>query len=110
MDANLKAKWIEALRSGKYKQTTHYLKDDQGFCCLGVLCDIQGADFDAIRTEFGTLSLSSSPQKYLGGLGMMAPRLTTLNDDGKSFAEIADYIEMNIPTDEVVSPQETPHE
>jgi len=24
-----------------YKKTTKHLKDDTGFCCLGVLCDIQ---------------------------------------------------------------------
>lgn len=39
-------KWIEALRSRKYKQTTSVLhakapdKGKDSFCCLGVLCDI----------------------------------------------------------------------
>jgi len=36
----IKERWLEALRSGKYKQTTGYLRDDDGFCCLGVLCDV----------------------------------------------------------------------
>lgn len=31
-------KWIDALRSGEYKQTTGELQDDNGFCCLGVAC------------------------------------------------------------------------
>lgn len=41
----IKTKWLEALRSGEYKQgrsLLHY-KTDEGedcFCCLGVLCDI----------------------------------------------------------------------
>jgi hypothetical protein len=93
MDAQLKAKWVEALRSGKYPQTTNYLKDDDGYCCLGVLCDVQGADFDAIKEEFGSLSLSHNPQKYLGQLGGGCTTLAQMNDNGKSFSEIADYIE-----------------
>lgn len=31
---------IEALRSGKYKQCYGYLRTDDGFCCLGVACDV----------------------------------------------------------------------
>ncbi len=33
-------KWANALRSGKYKQTTGTLQDLKGYCCLGVACDI----------------------------------------------------------------------
>lgn len=40
-------RWVEALRSGEYKQTTGWLKrefpeEDGGarYCCLGVVCDI----------------------------------------------------------------------
>ena len=33
-------KWIEALRSGKYKQSKLSLQSAEGFCCLGVACDI----------------------------------------------------------------------
>lgn len=32
--------WIDALRSGKYKQTTDLLEDRLGLCCLGVACKI----------------------------------------------------------------------
>lgn len=35
-------KWVKALRSGKYKQTKSELKDNNGYCCLGVLCEISG--------------------------------------------------------------------
>lgn len=95
MDAQLKEKWVEALRSGKYSQTMRQLKDDTGFCCLGVLCDIQGADFDAIREEYGTLSLSVNPAKYLKDINNVS-FLSLMNDDGKSFSEIADYIEKTL--------------
>lgn len=40
MNQQIKARWVEALRSGKYGQTSSYLYDSQGFCCLGVLCDL----------------------------------------------------------------------
>ena len=33
-------KWVEALRSGEYKQTKSYLRTKKGFCCLGVACDL----------------------------------------------------------------------
>jgi len=97
MDAQLKAKWVEALRSGKYQQTTNYLKSDNGYCCLGVLCDIQGADFDAIKEEFGSLSLAYNPKQYLGKVDeLISHDLAQMNDNGKSFLEIADYIEKNL--------------
>jgi hypothetical protein len=41
LPADIKAKWLEALRSGRYKQGRTYLRNaDNEFCCLGVLCDI----------------------------------------------------------------------
>jgi hypothetical protein len=40
MKKSIKKKWLEALRSGKYKQTVRNLKDNNGYCCLGVLCDV----------------------------------------------------------------------
>lgn len=42
MKAEVLKLWKEALLSGKYKQTRNLLKDHDGFCCLGVLCDISG--------------------------------------------------------------------
>jgi hypothetical protein len=40
MKENIKDLWITALRSGKYKQSRGFLKTKDGFCCLGVLCDV----------------------------------------------------------------------
>lgn len=47
MDEQLKAKWIEALRSEQFKQETGHLHDPKtgGYCCLGVLCKVMGAEF-----------------------------------------------------------------
>ena len=32
--------WVEALRSGNYAQTRGSLKSANGFCCLGVACNV----------------------------------------------------------------------
>jgi hypothetical protein len=37
----IKEKWLTALRSGKYIKTTGKLCQNDKYCCLGVLCDIQ---------------------------------------------------------------------
>lgn len=45
MDEAVKGRWISALRSGDYDQTTGQLADGQGgFCCLGVLCNLLEED------------------------------------------------------------------
>ena len=40
MNSQVKEKWIAALRSGEYQQGINSLRSNQGFCCLGVLCDL----------------------------------------------------------------------
>ena len=42
MKKEIKDKWVAALRSGEYQQAYGRLRDDNSFCCLGVLCDISG--------------------------------------------------------------------
>jgi hypothetical protein len=37
----IKEKWLTALRSGEYGKTTGKLCQDNKYCCLGVLCEIQ---------------------------------------------------------------------
>ncbi len=37
MTPQLKAKWIELLTNGEYKQTRNTIHNDKGYCCLGVL-------------------------------------------------------------------------
>lgn len=41
MKQEIKVKWLQALRSGEYRQGRYDLRtSDNGFCCLGVLCDL----------------------------------------------------------------------
>lgn len=44
MNPEIKGRWLEALRSGDYPQTRRRLADDNGYCCLGVLCEIAVED------------------------------------------------------------------
>jgi len=44
MDSSLKQKWVRALRSGKYIQTSGALRTEDGYCCLGVLCDVYDSE------------------------------------------------------------------
>ena len=120
MDAELKAKWIAALRSDKYQQATGCLNNGSGFCCLGVLLDVSGKgswrsddpayydfndeyDNDGKRLEAEGGDLGYGVRHLFGLLASQEATLVGMNDgDDKnnvrrhSFAEIADYIEKNL--------------
>jgi|SRR5712671_2579910 len=107
MNADIKVKWVAALRSGKYRQGEGYLQKDGRFCCLGVLCDLLD-DKDWRRSwdeqEAGSLlwggtGLAIVPDDGLARAGIhphKAGHLMTMNDTGESFARIADWIEKNL--------------
>jgi hypothetical protein len=110
MNAKLKLKWLKALRSGRYLQGPSALANMEGthFCCLGVLADIQGCTWKPDNSKEGLVPVLSgrklvgSTADWLtphraGGLSYDAQSsLATMNDDGKSFKEIAAYIEANL--------------
>ena len=100
MNAELKAKWLAALRSGKYKQATRTLRepDSNNYCCLGVLCALAGMKWKKDITGYYLHSQTLTPPPVKkAGLGVYeAGELAKMNDQGKSFAEIADYIEANL--------------
>jgi hypothetical protein len=98
MDSELKSKWLTALRGGKYRQGHGRLRTTDGrHCCLGVLCDIQGANFDEIERKYSTLSLAHNPSEFLGGISNYhLTKVSGMNDAGRSFDDIANYIEREI--------------
>lgn len=103
MDPEIKAKWIAALRSGKYPQTSMMLRGRGGFCCLGVLCDVvmpTGWHESTHQTEWthiGNFSTVDDEIKEEIDLTEASEAvLMDMNDAGKSFAEIALYIEKNL--------------
>lgn len=100
MKPRIKAKWVSALRSGKYKQTTGIMYDQGAHCCLGVLCEVAGAKrrggrFIHKRTN-GIYLLPEALRKQVALDGQQESHLTRLNDHGKTFDQIADYIEKNL--------------
>lgn len=105
MNKRYKQKWIDALRSKKYKQTTGTLQDTEGFCCLGVLCDTsEKARKHYFKKEildsWGGSRYDSLDSDFLAMFGLSEEEQDTLTDmndrEGKSFKEIAKYIEKNL--------------
>ena len=120
MKQEIKKKWIEALRSGEYKQTQGSFRQDRRivdgvwkledcFCVLGVLCDLAVKDgvteweltfwghddhtsIYLIDGHRGTLGRRVS--KWAGLNQYEAYRLWVMNDKGNaSFDELAKFIE-----------------
>lgn len=104
-------KWVEALRSGRFQQAKNRLATKDGFCCLGVACEVaieNGVKLnktvvstgrilydynemllpDSVR-EWLDLSTCGSDYKAVG----INKQLSADNDSGKTFTEIADIIE-----------------
>lgn len=109
MDAEMKKKWVAALRSSNYTQGRFSLKDkDNRFCCLGVLCDISGEGYWEFggenrifyRSKDGLRYTYEPPVSLQQKLGVEADdiiKLISMNDGinhtRKTFKEIADHIE-----------------
>jgi len=96
MDKELKAKWVDALRANTYKQARETLKDEDGaMCCLGVLCEVQQADWEAEFPTDDDLNTSQLPPRLSAGLTEREMSiLADMNDSEKrTFPEIASYIE-----------------
>lgn len=120
MNADVKARWVTALRSGKYKQASQALHrvagNEHTFCCLGVLCEL------AVRARVVRKELEPGGMAFqYNGEGAVLPmevmqwaglpdenplvvsdygrnrRLTGLNDiDRAPFTEIADLIDRSL--------------
>ncbi len=113
MKKNVMKKLVKALRSGDYAQAKGSLVkiDEHGnesFCCLGVLCDLATQAGEGewneryFEDERGHICSAYLPEGIVKWAGMKSQggilpgnysSLMTLNDNGKSFAEIADIIE-----------------
>ena len=91
MNNEIAERWIAALRSGKYKQGVNWLRRDNKFCCLGVLCDIMGEKWDADSCH--EISLPENIRVQAELKKNFVASLIWLNDTGKSFSEIADSID-----------------
>jgi hypothetical protein len=102
MEKRIKARWLRALRSGKYKQVKKRLRGDKThYCCLGVLCMLLEPDQWEHSEDYGwdhrgEGEFPSQPVRVMAGLSEeMARQLAEMNDAGKRFATIANFIEKN---------------
>lgn len=102
-------KWMEALRSGEYKQVQGTLMGETpdgeiGYCCLGVYNDLFKVgemqvevvnDFDGILQEGPSITYAEIHKDFGEGfcdIGVVAVGIE-MNDAGNSFLEIADELE-----------------
>ena len=114
MNPAIKKRWIEALRSGQYKQGQGYLKSGDKYCCLGVLCNLAKVDgvgkwechmhatVFSCANSLDSRVLPRDVQQWAGipnSVGVYEVNddndktLVGLNDCGTSFEEIADVID-----------------
>lgn len=118
MKADVKEKWVKALRSGKYTQADGSLRfespDGVEHCCLGVLMTIRrcrrlGHGFlktaDLTRYPGDTeITVDHSGGEFIDPdtarrWGLTEDEqiiLASMNDRGDNFDEIADWIEANL--------------
>lgn len=103
LPAEFKAKWVEALRSGNYKQGKELLfkKSNNTYCCLGVACVVAGAKIDdgnirLLIREYPPIEGVGKVPAVLKGGTQEAMTLANMNDNGLTFLEIADYIEQKL--------------
>lgn len=81
-----KTLWLAALRGGKYRQGIGRLTRDGLYCCLGVLADVLEL---TIKNTYALLDKDIIPLP-------IQHKLASMNDSGKSFGDIADWIEANL--------------
>ncbi len=112
MNAELKPEWTAALRSADYKQGVGTLCYNGKYCCLGVLGDIltKKPDYQLTWNNNGyhtrlfhssgavcTYLLTGAIAELVGMSEEDQLVLSKMNDEeGKSFAEIANYIDANL--------------
>lgn len=104
----LRREWVDALRSGEFKQGKRFLQHKDKYCCLGVACVIAERhgvliDRDEIqirgslmqRPALDALGLRTA----MGGYGdSSGETLIYLNDNNEPFSTIADIIEAHADT------------
>lgn len=111
MNADVKTKWLEALKSGEYTKCTGQLrkrspKGEWLYCALGVLADIQGVKWQGEVAMFPTVphtgGLSSDLLIELDMLedtdGHPRPDLMVshYNDEFLGWDKVINYIERNL--------------
>jgi len=118
LNPQLKASWVDALTNGTYVQAKDVMykttvNDVHEMCCLGVLEHICGSTIDELRIAEDNMPEGmldrKSPESVLSQKveltrinnlsiyrGSLEGYLAHMNDGGKSFEEIANFIKENL--------------
>lgn len=104
MNPVYKKKWIEALRSGTYTQTSGVLKRRSLQGCDGIVCCAQGVlrevlllDGFVTKQPVNNIALNREEWDHLELDHSIGCEIAKLNDSKKmTFDEIADWIERNL--------------
>ena len=117
LDPELKTRWLAALRSGDYQQGPNRLcqgESPERYCCLGVFCELK--ELPRTWAAYGYWKYTIHGESRYADIGNLEPALgplgtlpgcfvrtadarkrgslSNLNDNGFTFAEIADIIEI----------------
>lgn len=116
LPVEFKAKWLAALRSGEYSQVKDFLRTPRGFCCLGVACHLHDPEqwfpvkersedpsydhYESRSRQYDLPFKRDLPddvfavlEQHYGATKSYMAKIADLNDEGRSFEEIADWIE-----------------
>lgn len=116
MKVTIRRKWAAALRSDQYKQSKGRLRSINGFCCLGVLCDLHreahpeykwkssgshyayGSDAESNYLPWEVMDWAGLKygDHYVKRPGLRESPLSLLNDEEVPFTKIADLIEASL--------------
>lgn len=100
----IKQRFIQALESGFYVQTDTSLKDDRGYCALGVLCDLYSMEtgipwvakfireFPYYSIDGRSTIIPESVRQWSGIEREIEDNLMGMNDSNISFTKIANYL------------------
>jgi hypothetical protein len=111
INPEVKQLWVHSLRSGEYTQGKNYLKCNDCYCVLGVLCDlylkqskrkaewIKASAFKGVPDLFKTKRIgvacfpTTEVEEWSGITYQMESTLSAINDRGETFESLAEYIE-----------------
>ena len=119
MNQEIKSQWTAALRSGDYPQAKGHLRTAQGYCCLGVLCQM-AADANVIpqpelntanvfvygvdRKDRDSMFLPVSVQRWSGlkdDNGILDSSNPMVTDEHGSFHHLAHMNDDDVPFGEI---------
>jgi hypothetical protein len=97
LDPKVKTKWLQALRSRKFKQGKGQLQNIQGecptYCCLGVLAEVQGLDSKDVELDESYLPTDIAQRLFNcdeNTAQKLQSHLGTRNDGGSDYENTVD--------------------